>query len=263
MIFTVQHASFEYHRHTPVLKDMNFRVEPGQVLAVLGPNGAGKTTLLKCMMGLLNWKEGQSAIDGTPLPQIHYREIWRKIAYVPQAKNQPFSFTAEEMVVMGRNAHLGLFGQPGAEDYACARRAMEEVGVTHLRDKLCGEMSGGEMQMLLIARALSTQPSMLVLDEPESNLDFRNQLVILSAIERLARERHISCIFNTHYPAHALKIASHALLLTRGGESLFGPVREVVNEENMRGAFDVNVRIDEVWVDRKSYASVLALSVAS
>jgi iron complex transport system ATP-binding protein len=246
-----------------VLKDISFSVAPGQVVAILGPNGVGKTTLLRCMMGLLKWNDGTSCIDGTPISQIHYRDIWKKIAYVPQAKNSVFSFSTKEMVVMGRNAHIGVFRQPKDEDYEYARQAMEEVGITHLQEKSCNEMSGGELQMVLIARALAARPLMLVLDEPESNLDFKNQLIILETIERLARERRISCVFNTHYPAHALKTASHALLLTKDGDSLFGPAQDVVNEENMRRAFDVNVHINEVKIDRKSYISVLALSVAN
>ena len=262
MIFSVRRASFGYRARPRVLRDICFSVEPGQALAILGPNGAGKTTLLKCMMGLLNWSEGASEIDGAPIQSFNPRELWKKIAYVPQAKNSALSFTAEEMVLMGRGAHIGTFRQPGAEDFENARRAMDEVGIGHMRDRLCGEMSGGELQMVLIARALAASPSMLVLDEPESNLDFKNQLVILETIERLARDRGISCVFNTHYPAHALKVATHALILTGGGDSMFGPVHEVVNEDNLRSAFSVNVRINEVEVNHKNYVSVLALSVA-
>ena len=262
MIFAVERASFGYHRGEPVLKDISFSIAPGQILAVLGPNGVGKTTLLKCMMGLLKWDKGTSTIDTVPIEKIHYRELWKKIAYVPQAKNSVISFTAEEMVVMGRNAHIGVFRQPGAEDYALARQAMEEVGITRLRDKLCNEMSGGELQMVLIARALAVRPSMLVLDEPESNLDFKNQIIILDTIERLAAERDISCVFNTHYPAHALKTATHAIILTKDGGWIFGPAQESVSEENMRAGFGVNVYINEVYIGNKSYISVLPLSVA-
>jgi iron complex transport system ATP-binding protein len=203
VIFSVNHAYFAYRAGQYVLQDINFRVEPGQIVAVLGPNGIGKTTLLKCMIGLLRWTEGNSTVDDTSVDRIHYRELWKKIAYVPQAKNSVSSFTTEEMVVMGRSAHIGTLRQPGAIDYEYARQAMEEVGIIHLKDKQCNEMSGGELQMVLIARALAVQPSMLVLDEPESNLDFKNQLIILETIERLSRERNISSVFNTHYPAHA------------------------------------------------------------
>ncbi|MDR1430322.1 MAG: ABC transporter ATP-binding protein [Spirochaetaceae bacterium] len=260
MTFSVHHASFAY-RQTPVLKDICFFVEPGQILAVLGPSGVGKTTLLKCMMGLIKWDSGSSQIDGIPIPQIHYREFWKKIAYVPQAKNTVFSYSVEEMVVMGRSAHIGSFKQPSASDHELARQAMDEVGISHLKHRPCSEISGGELQMVLIARALSAQPSILVLDEPESNLDFKNQLVILDTIESLACEKNISCVFNTHYPAHALKIATHALVLTRDKYSLFGPAREVINEDNMRRAFEVNVHINEVKINQKRYTSVLALSV--
>jgi iron complex transport system ATP-binding protein len=260
MTFSVHNASFAY-RQMPVLKDICFYVDPGQTLAILGPNGVGKTTLLRCMMGLLKWDSGASLIDGAPISQIHYREFWKKIAYVPQAKNSVFSYSAEEMVVMGRSAHIGPFGHPSASDYKLAQKAMDEVGISHLKNRLCNEISGGELQMVLIARALSAQPSMLVLDEPESNLDFKNQLVILETIEGLAKEKNISCVFNTHYPAHALKIATHALVLTHDRRSLFGPAREVINEDNMRQAFEVNVHINEVRINQKSYTSVLALSV--
>jgi iron complex transport system ATP-binding protein len=262
VIFAVERASFGYRPREPVLKDISFSVAPGQILAVLGPNGVGKTTLLKCMMGLLKWNRGTSTLDTISIEKIHYRELWKKIAYVPQAKNSVVSFTAEEMVVMGRNAHIGIFRQPGAEDYAFARQAMEEVGIAHLRDKLCSEMSGGELQMVLIARALAVRPSMLVLDEPESNLDFKNQIIILDTIERLAVERGISCVFNTHYPAHALKTATHAIILTRDCGWIFGPAQETVNEDNMRAGFGVNVHINEVRVENKNYISVLPLSVA-
>jgi iron complex transport system ATP-binding protein len=262
VIFMVEHASFGYRRGEPVLKDISFSVAPGQILAVLGPNGVGKTTLLKCMMGLLKWNRGTSTLDATPIDKIPDRELWKKIASVPQAKNSVVSFTAEEMVVMGRNAHIGIFRQPGTEDYTFARQAMEEVGITHLRNKLCNEMSGGELQMVLIARALAVRPSMLVLDEPESNLDFKNQIIILDTIERLAAERNISCVFNTHYPAHALKTATHAIILTKDGGWIFGPAQESVNEDNMRAGFGVNVHINEVRIGNKNYISVLALSVA-
>jgi len=239
---------------------LSFEAEQGSITGLIGPNGAGKTTLLKCMKGLLKWSKGASEIDSVTIDKIHYRELWKKIAYVPQAKYSVLSFTALEMVVMGRNAHLGTFGQPCADDYKYAGQAMEEVGVGHLKDKLCGEMSGGELQMVLISRALAAHPAMLVLDEPESNLDFKNQLIILETIERLAKERNISCVFNTHYPAHALKIATEALILTRDGESIFGPARNVINEDNLRNAFGVNVHMNEVMINHKSYVSILAIS---
>ena len=166
MIFEVKSGSFGYEK-AHILNDISFEVQNGEVMSVLGPNGVGKTTLLKCMMGFLKWNRGQTCIDGTPLQQMKSKEIWRRIAYVPQAKGAAFSYSALDMVVLGRSAHVGTFGKPGKEDVSVALQAMEEIGILHLKDKLCTKMSGGELQMVLIARALTVFPEMLVLDEPE------------------------------------------------------------------------------------------------
>lgn len=259
MIFDVRKGSFGYDA-VPVLKDVTFSVKGCEILAVLGPNGVGKTTLLRCMMGLLRWKKGASYIDGRDLSRLSPREVWKRIAYVPQSKGTALSYTAGEMVLMGRSARMGLFAQPSRADEEAAERAMEHVGVAHLRDKRCSCMSGGELQMVLIARALSAEPEMLVLDEPESNLDFKNQLIVLETIERLAHERGIAAVINTHYPAHALKIADKALILHRGGDSLYGPASTVVNEENMRHAFDVRVKILDCLCDGLCYKSVIPIA---
>ena len=140
---------------------------------------------------------------------------------------------------------------------------MDQVGITHLANKKCSEMSGGELQMVLIARALSTEPELLVLDEPESNLDFKNQLIILETISRLSHERGIAAIVNTHYPAHALKIADKALILNRDGQSLCGPAAETINEKNMRRAFSVQVKIEDYRYEGRCYKSVIPLAVVS
>lgn len=217
------------------------------------------TQLIKCMIGLLKWKSGCSELDGTNISQLRHRELWQKIAYVPQAKGSAFSYSAIDMVTLGRSAHLGTFSQPGKEDRAAAERAMEDMGITYLHDKLCNEMSGGELQMVLIARALTIDPCMLVLDEPESNLDFKNQLIILDTIKRLSEKRGISAIVNTHYPEHALKMSDKALILNRDGTSEYGAAEEVINEENMRRSFSVQVYIDNFEYDGVRHKSVVPL----
>lgn len=258
MTFEVQNGCFGY-KDREVLRNINFTLEDGQVMSILGANGVGKTTLLKCMMGLLKWQRGVSRIDGLEISRIKSREFWQKIAYVPQAKGAAFGYTALDMVTLGRSAHLGTFAQPKAEDRAAAEQAMRDIGVSHLRDKLCTQMSGGELQMVLIARALTISPSMLVLDEPESNLDFKNQLIILETIRSLAKRRGISAVVNTHYPEHALKISDKALLLNQDGTNLFGNAQEVINEENMRKSFAVQVYIDEFAYEGTKYKSVIPL----
>ncbi len=258
MIYEVRHGIFGY-KDIPILNDINFSVCEGEVMSILGPNGVGKTTLLKCMMGLLKWKEGESLLDGENIRNIKPKEFWQKIAYVPQAKGSAFGFSAIDMVTLGRSPHLGMCSQPKMEDREAARQAMEDMGILHLKDKLCTEMSGGELQMVLIARALTVNPKMLVLDEPESNLDFRNQLIILETIRNLSKKRGISAIVNTHYPEHALKISDKALILNREGRNLFGNAEQIINEENMKQAFSVQVYINQFDYCGAEYRSVVPL----
>lgn len=261
MIFEVKKGCFGYRNRNHILTDISFSVSDGQVLSILGPNGVGKTTLLRCMMGLLPWRSGGSFLDGQDISTLPPRRLWQKIAYVPQAKSVAFSFTVKEMVLLGRSAHIGMISQPGKEDEARCIQAMESVGILHLQDKYCNQISGGELQMALIARALCSQPSLLILDEPESNLDFRNQLIILETIERLAGEQDISCIFNTHYPAHALKISTKSLILSRDGQSICGRSEDIINNEEMKRVFQVHVHINHVLDETHDYRTVTALSI--
>lgn len=258
MKFEVINGSFGYGQWK-ILHDVSFAINSNQVLAVLGPNGVGKTTLLKCMMGLLKWHGGQTKIDGQALETMSNSSIWKRISYVPQSKGLAMSYTAFEMVLMGRSARLGLFTQPSKADVAVAEKSMEEVGVTFLRDKPCSRMSGGELQMVLIARALCSQPEMLVLDEPESNLDFKNQLMILDIVKKLSVERGIAAIINTHYPVHALKISDQALILNRDGSSHYGESGETITEENMKKAFSVEVKIADFYYEDIRYQSVIPI----
>jgi len=260
MTFEVKNGGFSYGNRQ-ILNDINFQVKDGEILCVLGSNGVGKTTLLKCMMGLQKWHSGVSLLDGKNIAHLPNKELWKKIAYVPQAKNSVFSFSALDMVTMGRSAHLGTFSQPTAEDEQLALQAMETCGITWLKDKLCTQMSGGELQMVLIARALTVNPQMLVLDEPESNLDFKNQLIILNIIEKLAREKNISAIVNTHFPAHAMKIGKKALILNKDDSALYGLTDEIINEVNMRHTFNVQVHINDFDFENRHYRSVEPLYV--
>lgn len=260
MIFAVEKGCFSYNKKK-VLHDVSFSVESGEILAVLGSNGAGKTTMLRCMMGLLPWKSGRSTIDGKPVSEFTPRQLWSRISYVPQARGSAFTYPAREMVLLGRSAHLGTLKQPGPQDVEIAGRAMEDVGILHLADKNCNQMSGGELQMVLIARALTAEPQLLVLDEPESNLDFKNQLIILNTIHRLAKERGISAIVNTHYPAHALKLSNKALLLNGEEPNQYGPASDIISEENIRTSFGVNASIHDFWADGVRYSTVVPLSI--
>lgn len=261
MKFEVRDGGFGYSRRECILQNVNFTLDKPEVLSVLGANGAGKTTLLRCMLGLLEWKKGGTYIDGVNIKDIPYQQLWQKVGYVPQAKASAFAYRTEDMVLLGRNAHLGTFGQPKKADMDIAESCMEEIGIGHLKGKLCSQISGGELQMVLIARALAASPSILVLDEPESNLDFRNQLIILETIERLCREKHIFAVVNTHYPEHALSISQKALLLTKGGSVMFGPTKEVLSEEHLDEAFGVEVKLYPLQLANRTYTCVLPIGL--
>lgn len=261
MIFSVENASFSYPRGREILRDLSFAASCGEVLAVLGPNGVGKTTLLKCMIGLQRWSRGMSFIDGKPITAMSARELFSYAAYVPQARSPSFPFRAEELVLMGRSVHIGTFGHPSQKDRAGAERIMEELCITHLYGRDCGRLSGGELQMLLIARALCQEPRILILDEPESNLDFRNQLIILETIRKLA-DRGLICIFNTHYPSHGFFIGNTALILSRNHHAVFGRVEEVLTETHIERVFGVAVDIVSHSNRLRDYTTVTALKIS-
>lgn len=260
MRIAVENGCFGYKKGEQLLRNVSLEATDGELIAILGPNGAGKTTMLRCMMGFLRWKDGRSSIDGKDIRTIPQRELWRTIAYVPQAKNASAAYSAGEMVLLGRSSRIGVFSQPKAEDIQMADQVMDQLGILHLKEKKCSEISGGELQMVLIARALASQPRILVLDEPESNLDFKNQLIVLETLSRLAAEGMI-CLFNTHYPAHALQRAGKSFLLCKDGSSIFGPTRDVVTEANIRRAFGVRAVIGDVETPETVLRSVLPVEI--
>ena len=247
-LLRIENGSFAYKSGPQILKDINIEVGPGEILAVLGPNGAGKTTLLRCMMDMLHWQNGRSLLDGEDIRNIPASKLWRRMAYVPQARSAAVSYTAFQTVLLGRSSRIGAFSAPSAEDMKVAERVMERLGISHLADKPCYAISGGELQMVLIARAMAAEPEILVLDEPESNLDFKNQLIVLDAM--------------THYPAHALQRAGKALMLSKDGESIFGDTTAVVTEENIRRAFGVDALIGEVETPHNIMKNVVAVGIS-
>ena len=261
MILSVEHGSYSYRKNENIFEDVNFSLSSGEILAVLGPNGAGKTTMLRCITGMLSWKTGASKLDGENIRAIRQRRLWQRMAYVPQAKTVSSAYTAFEMVLLGRSSHLNPFALPGQKDVDMAREAMEQLNILHLAGKKCSEISGGELQMVLIARALASEPEILILDEPESNLDFRNQLIVLDTVTRLA-QNGMACIFNTHYPEHALQRSHKALLLSKDGWYRFGDTASVVTEANIQRAFGVQAVIGEVETPEKIIRSVTPLTVS-
>ena len=244
----VRNASFGYGSE-PVICGLNLPVRDNRVLTILGRNGVGKTTLLKCMMGFLKWRSGETLLDGRPLKSYSLSQVWSRISYVPQAKRSPFAFSVLDTVVMGLNASAKAFSVPSREDYEKAHAALADLGVESIADKDSSEISGGELQMVLIARALVSDPRILILDEPESNLDMRNQLRVLGAIQKISERGTTTCIINTHFPEHALLVSDDTLFLGGGSHMLLGPTPDVVTRENIRDFYGVDAAIVPVGTD--------------
>jgi len=261
MSIEVNGGTFSYRKGEALLQDVSFSAEAGETIAILGPNGVGKTTLIKCLLGFLPWESGSTVIDGKGLRDFRGRALWQRVAYVPQARRPAFSYRAQDMVLLGRNPYLGDFSMPGKRDREIALRAMELAGISHLAEKNCGHLSGGELQLVLIARALAAEPAYLILDEPESGLDFRNQLVVLGLIERLCRERTLTVILNTHYPEHALRVADKSLLLFGKGVYQFGRTQQILTADHLRALFGVEIAVRRERVDEKDYAAVIPLEI--
>lgn len=262
MILEVENGCFGYPKQEEILTDINIKLEEGHILSVLGPNGIGKTTLLKCMIGLMPWSRGRSLLAGKDIRTLKSKEIWNMISYIPQTHGFSFSYTGLDMVMLGRSSHLGLFSQPGHREIEMAEAMMEKVGITRLADKDCNRMSGGELQMVLIARALINEPKLIILDEPETGLDFHNQILVLNMVEKLSHEENIGAIMNTHYPTNAMSIADEALMMNRKGDRFYGPTGDILNESNISKSFDVNVVVDEIMYQNRTIRSVVPVSLA-
>lgn len=245
-----------------ILDDINFSLENNTIMTILGPNGVGKTTLLKCIMGFYKWKSGETRMDGKRIDKNSEKMFWQKTGYVPQAKQSVFSYQVIDAVIMGLNTQKGFFSIPKKTDYEKAEEIMENLGIIKLRDKSCNKLSGGELQMVIMARALISEPELLILDEPESNLDMKNQLQVINTIERISGEFHTSCLINTHFPDHALKISDTTLMMGYGGKKESGSTLDIVTEENIKKYFDVESKVISLQVDEKEYHTIFPYSIS-
>jgi iron complex transport system ATP-binding protein len=221
-------------------RGLNVTLSTGEVLALLGPNGGGKTTLLKTLLGLLKPKAGEVRLGDKPLDSYSIGERARVIAYVPQVHISTFAFTVETVVLMGRTAHGSLFSRPSAQDRAVAQAALERFGIAALANRPYTMISGGERQLVLLARALAQEPQFIVLDEPTASLDFGNQGKVMSEIRALAESGH-GVLFTTHDPNHALRAADRAYLLREGTRIADGPVATVLNREQLEVLYHATV----------------------
>ena len=231
MSIDVERLSFSYGAH-PVLRDVSFRAEPGQLVAVLGPNGAGKSSLFRCMLGFLPHYQGNISLCGRDVRHLPRRELARLAAYIPQSSQPLFDYTVRDTVLMGAAGGLEPLRQPGRQQLETAQRMMELVGIAPLA---------------LIARALAQQARILLMDEPAANLDYGNQFRLLQQVRRLT-EQGYTVLLSTHNPEHALRFATHVLALHGGTVAACGPVEEMLTEELLHTLYRIPLTVAQVPV---------------
>ena len=235
--FTHKHAT------TPILRDISFRAERGELLTVLGPNGSGKTTLFKCIAGL--WKPGGGNIlfRGADLTTLSHEQRSRLIAVVPQEHEPPFPYSVSEVVLMGRVSHVGMFSTPAGKDYEKAAEAMAIVGISDIAQRPYTKISGGERQLALIARALSQETPVLLLDEPTSHLDFRNQALVLKKVREIALERSLIVLMTLHDPNLTALFSDKVVMVNNGALFCKGASHQVITGDNLKKVYGIDVSV--------------------
>lgn len=211
LLLETRELAFGHPRKT-LGRSVNLALRAGEVTALLGPNGAGKTTLLRTLLGLLPMHAGEIQLMGKPLSEYSPAARARHLAWVPQAHDSEFAFTVRDMVLMGRAAHLRLWAQPGADDEAASDAALAQLNLSALAERAFNELSGGEQQLVLIARALATGAQLFIFDEPTAHLDYGHQLRVLEEIRRL-KAAGKGVLFCTHHSQQARQVVDHILLL--------------------------------------------------
>jgi iron complex transport system ATP-binding protein len=227
---------------TKILANLSFELKKGEILCVLGPNGSGKTTLFRTLLRFLPPLGGAVFMGDENIARWPRRLLASKIAYVPQAHAPPFPYTVEEIILMGRTVRFAGRPYPRREDYEKAGALMELLGLEHLRNRPYTDISGGERQLALIARALAQEPEYLVMDEPASGLDFGNQMKLLKHISAL-RDSGVGILMTSHHPDHVFLCDARVLLIQGGGRYAAGPCDDILTEENLQDTYGIKMRI--------------------
>ena len=245
MLLEVNDLVCGYRPGKPVIGPVSFSVEKGEIVCLIGPNGIGKTTLFKTVLGLLTPQGGKITLNGRNTRDYSVKEFSRQVAYVPQGHIPPFPYSVRDVVVMGCNPNMHELSSPGARDFKLAEEMLEMMGIAHLADRDYTEVSGGERQMVMIARALAQNTNLLVMDEPTSHLDYGNETLVLGRVKQLAQMGY-TIIMITHVPGHAFLCADKVVAVGRKGFFAIGAPEEVLTEENLRTLYGVDIQISDI-----------------
>lgn len=241
-IISVKNLSFSYPKRD-VLQGIDFELYRGEVVSLLGANGCGKSTLIRLILGLLKGI-GEIKIENKELHKYSQKEIASHIAYIPQYHNVPFNYSVLDMVVMGRIFKLGLFASPSKNDFEIAHEALATIGIENLSSRAFGELSGGQKQMVLLARALTQEAKTFIMDEPVSGLDYGNQIRLLEMINTLSAKGY-TFLKTTHYPDHAIMVSNRVVVMDEGKIIANGTTKEVITDEMLNNIYNIRANIIE------------------
>ncbi|NLT19374.1 MAG: ABC transporter ATP-binding protein [Syntrophomonadaceae bacterium] len=246
-LLQVQEVSFQYPGAL-ILEQVGFSLNKGEIFCLLGPNGCGKTTLLDCILGWLKPHKGKISLNGTDIGDMSAKTLARQLAYVPQSHERTFPYRVREMVLMGRASYLGPMSSPSGEDMAIADEALEMVGISHLKNRPYTQLSGGEGQLVMVARALAQRSPLVVMDEPTAHLDYKHEMVILETIVDLVKQTGLSVLMATHIPNHCYYFENNGIptrvgLLKDRHFMGIGRPCEVLTDENLGRLYNVQARI--------------------
>lgn len=249
MSVQVSNLSFGYPGQPEVLKDISFTIPEGILVSLLGPNGAGKSTLMKCMLGLMRHYRGDIVLDGVDIRNLTPKQMARKTAYIPQSAEGVFNYTVEEMVLMGTTSLLSGLNSPGKKEEETVLSALRKLHIDHLRYRRYMNLSGGERQLVMIARALAQNTRILYMDEPAANLDYGNQIRVMEEIRSLIREGY-TVFQTTHNPDQAFLYSDRIMALAEGKIIAYGTPQEVITPDLIRRLYHIETEIERLHDDR-------------
>lgn len=249
MSIDVKDLSFSYKKGSPVLYDVSFHLKRGDFICLLGPNGVGKSTLFKCMLGLLKGYGGTIEIEGEDIRKLSQKQLARKVAYIPQSTAPVFNYTIADVVLMGTTSLTSGFSSPGKREMDYVDKALETLNIQHMRDRLFMNISGGERQLVLIARALAQQANILFMDEPTANLDYGNQIRVLEQVHQLSR-RGYTVIQSTHNPEQAFLFADEVLAVKNGTVAAQGKPNEVMDAALIGELYGIEAEVLSIKNDK-------------
>lgn len=248
MSIDIRHLSFSYGRHE-VLHDIDISIPDATLVNVLGPNGVGKSTLFRCILGLNPRYTGEIIVNGKDMRTLSIRQRAREISYIPQSHAPVYDYEVLDVVLMSTGTDLGMLRSPGQRHVERAYGALERIGIEHLAHRTYTQISGGEQQLVLIARALAQNARTIIMDEPTSALDYGNTVRVLSCVRQLAREG-LSIVQSTHQPDQAFLYSDKTLVINDGRVFAYGDPKEVITKELVSAIYGVDVEVNSLYGDK-------------